>query len=765
MIDTEENIIKSIIPMLIVLIPLIGSFGVLVLGRFSEKIRDISSVLLSFTPLMLAVRLYPLIQQGVLEYRLDWFLDIGIIFRVDQFSYLFIVLISLIWFLATLYATNYISYEHNRTRFYFFWIVTYASTLGVFATGDLFGLFLFFEAMSITSYVLVIHEEDQDAMRAGNLFLFLGIGGGLFILFGLFILYFRVETLEIIPILGDLSASDVNIPIVALLFIIGFGIKAGMVPLHIWLPKAHPVAPTPASAILSGLMIKTGVYGMWRVFLMIMGPTNTEELEFYFNNVANWGMGLFWIGIVTMFLGALMALLQTSAKKMLAYSSVSQIGFVILSLGSAIYLGDEGIYGFAGGLFHIINHALFKACLFLIVGAIFIKTHLLDINRVRGMFKQMPYMGVSFIIAALGIAGIPLFNGYASKTMVHKALTDVYYLHPNIAMFIADKIFVLTSALTLSYFIKLFRGLFLGPLPDEWKSTDISVAPIIKVIITVFLIFIVAIGVFPNVVLETFIIPAFETFPYETEMVQEQLQGINLFTTKDLSKTLIVVLIAVAITVTGEKLNSFNYQPPKWLSIEALIYKPFISGFLSTIERLGTTFDVSVSDFYESTGAGSLQLCRKIGELDKNLTNAYDKSSKGAKNIAEKTSRLDETFDEMYDSSGGKARELCEKARNLDRKLSDGDNKLVKKFRLVSIRGTKENVNHEFEQELERAYLRSGRVSHYAKRRKKNTSFLSKLNFDPSKINIKNLNFDSFIIALMLGLLLLILVFYNQIFR
>ncbi len=761
----ETAAITSLLPVLMVFIPLLGSLGVLFCAKSASKnVRNTLVVSLTAIPLLIAVRMFFLLEERIIEYNVEWFLEIGLIFRVDQFSFIFVALISLIWFLATLYALEYISHEHNQNRFYFFWLVTFGSTLGVFVTGDLFGLFLFFEIMSLSSYVLVIHEENKEAMRAGNLYLFLGIGGGLSILLGLFILYFNLDTLEITPQLGEIVAAGVNIPLVLILFIIGFGIKAGMVPLHIWLPKAHPVAPTPASAILSGLLIKTGVYGIWRVFLVLMGPETEAEITLYEHTISVWGMGLFWVGIMTMLLGALMALLQNQAKVILAYSSVSQIGFIILALGTAIYLGPEGPIGFAGGLMHIMNHAFFKASLFLIVGAIFIRTHVLDIDRVRGMFKQAPYMGVTFIIAALGIAGIPLFNGYASKTIIHHALTEVSYMSPGLALEIADKIFVFTSALTVSYFIKLFRGMFLGQLPEEWKQTDFSVAPIIKVVLTVFSVMIIAIGFFPNFVLGSIIVPAFTTFPYYGEVVHEQLYGMDLFTSKDLFKVVTVLLIAGAITLADVKFQVSRVKVPEWLSIEALIYQPAITNILSGIEKLGTSFDVSVNDLYESTSETSFRICRKISELDESLDSAYSSSSKGARHAAQKTADFEEGMMDLSQTTGYRARDIARKSRQLDKVLEEGYDKTISTLRPVTEEDEKD-ATEMLKEELDRAYQRSGKVSHYVTRaRKQKKGLLSKLQFDPNNVTVKNLNFDSFVIILVLGISLLVLVFYDRIF-
>ncbi len=741
---SDQSEINSILPMIMVFVPLLGSLGILVCGTLSERIRNLYVVIITAVPLAMLVGMFPVIRQGTLEYRIDWFLEIGLIFRIDAFSYLFVVLISLIWFLATLYAIEYISHEHNRNRFYFFWLVTYAATLGVFVTGDLFGLFLFFELMSLASYVLVIHEEDIDAMRAGNLYLFLGVGGGLSILFGLFILYFNLDTLEITPMLGEIVASGVNIPVIILLFLLGFGIKAGIVPLHIWLPKAHPVAPTPASAVLSGLLIKTGVYGIWRVFMVVLAPADGQNMDLFLENIAIWGMVLFWIGIITLFLGALMAFLQTSAKKMLAYSSVSQIGFIILGLGAAIALGPEGPIGFAGGLMHVVNHALFKACLFLIVGAIFIRTHLLDIDRVRGMFKQMPYMGVAFIIAALGIAGVPFFNGYSSKTIIGHALADVAYMNPGITMEVADYIFLLTSALTVSYFVKLFRRLFLGQLPEEWRNTDFSVAPVIKAVITVFAVLIIGIGVFPNFVLEQIIVPTMGASPFGQEVITSQLMDLNFYTAYDLTKVVRVFAIAGIITVADIKFQVSRVTPPWWLSIEALVYKNAITKIMFIVEKLGTAFDVSVQDFYETTGKTSVKICRKISELDEGINQAYTNSGETAKNLSYKTSSLDQQLNSFYDKTGKTAT-----SSTVLRPVSDYD----------------EKGNEILEKVMERAYNDENKTRQFrANETSKVIKFMRKLKLDPANFTVKNLNFDSFIIAIVLGLSLLFLVFNQQLF-
>ncbi len=811
----EGERIESMLPIWIVMVPIIASFILIYIGKKSEKIRDIFCSVVSGITLALVLSLYPMVREGVVEKSLGWFLGEGLLFRVDQFSFILAVLVSLIWFLATLYATEYISHEENRSRFYFFWMMSLGTTLGVFVTGDLFSLFLFFELKAFASYVLVIHEEDDEAMRAGNLYIFLAVLGGLAILMGIFLLYSSTGSYELTPMLEKVADSGINFILLLLIFIFGFGIKAGMVPLHIWLPKAHPVAPTPASALLSGLMIKTGVYGIWRVSMTILAPSDVTEVpEAAFSTITSFGFVIIWIGIITMFLGAFMAFLQTSGKKILAYSSVSQIGYILMGMGAAIYLGFEGPVGFAGAMMHVINHAVFKAGLFLVVGAIYIKTHLLDIEKVRGMFKPMPFLGVSFLIFTFGIAGIPLFNGYASKVVLHHAIVDAYSLNDSIALSIAETIFTITSAFTVAYFIKLFRGLFLGPLPEKYRRKNLSVAPIIKVVLACFIVMVIGIGSFPNYFLEQIIVPAMTTFPqFGSEAISSQLIGLNFWDSYDLQKVVLVLLIAVCIYILGTATEFVKWKPPFWLSIESVLYRPVVSGFLKVSTTLGATFDVTINDFFEHTSRQSIELAKKVSRLDEALDETYSKSGEKAKDAMEKagvldgkiddfyeesgrrakglarsTSDLDEKIDDFYEESGRRAKGLARSTSDLDERIDDFYEESGKKAKNLA-RTTKSfdegidsayektaasQASEEFtdgsliydEEELEKAYSQVGRVSHHVTSRKKLSrrpkSIWEMFGLDATLLNIKNLNFDSFIIALVLGISLFFLLIYQQ---
>lgn len=572
-----SQVIISSQPVWAVLIPMIGSLLVYLVGRKSDLWRNIAAAAIAAYTFKEVLTLYPLVQQGIVEFRYQLlpFINYDLYFKVDFVGFVFAALMSFVWLLATLFCWSYMDHEHAKNRFYPFLIFTLGSCLGVVLTGDLLTLFLFFELMTFSSYVLVIHEEDKEAMSAGMLYLVLGFIGGLVLLMAIFLLYSGVGTTEIRPLLSEINASGINQPLIIALFLIGFGVKAGMVPVHVWLPKAHPVAPAPASALLSGLMIKIGAYGIMRVVLMIF--TSAELVESAANHAVTWssnfGYIIIWIGIATMFLGALMALQQTMAKKILAYSSVSQMGYILLGFGCAAYLGTHGAMGFVGAIYHIINHALFKAGLFMMVGAVYIHTHELDIEKVRGMAKKLPFIATTFVIAALGIGGIPGFNGYTSKTLIHHAIVESIELHGDFSLLIAEKIFVITSAMTICYFIKLFRGLFMGDVPKEYDK-DYKPAKVVKLTLGVFAACIMFIGLFPQVLYQGIVIPALKTFTYDPHFIEHHLLNLNFFTWHDIQAMVIVIVLSAILYPLGLKFNLFKIKFPAWLSVEYSLYRP-----------------------------------------------------------------------------------------------------------------------------------------------------------------------------------------------
>ncbi|MFU8794969.1 MAG: complex I subunit 5 family protein, partial [Dethiobacteria bacterium] len=320
--------------------------------------------------------------------------------HLDILSFSLAALASFIWLLCTIYSIDYMAKEHACSRYYPVLIFTLGACQGIFFAGDLFSLFVFFELMSIIAYILIIHEQTEEALKAGYKYLVMTIIGGLALFFGIIIVFEIGGTvsLGVGVIIGEPSLLAL---IAFICFLIGFGMKAGMFPLHVWLPDAHPVAPSPASALLSGVMLKTGAYGLIRVVFHVYSVDLLRS--------SGWNNILAILAVITILLGSAVALTQTDIKRRLAYSSISQLGYVLLGLS---ILNNNAV---TGAVFHIFSHAFMKSALFLAAGAIIWKTGIRNINDMKGLGRLMPVTMGSFSLAALAMIGIPPLNGFLSK--------------------------------------------------------------------------------------------------------------------------------------------------------------------------------------------------------------------------------------------------------------------------------------------------------------------------------------------------------------
>ncbi|QEK13418.1 hypothetical protein FQB35_14740 [Crassaminicella thermophila] len=247
---------------IILILPGISSFIGWMIGKKSEKNRDVFNVIMTSIEFLVVILLYRRILQGPIEIFIPDIMGIGLYLKLDSFRYIFVFITTFIWSLATMYSTQYLIKYKNRNRYYAFFMLTLTSTVGIFLSENILNLFTFFEIMSFTSYALIIHDEDKYAHEAGKSYIAMAIGAGLVLLMGLFLLYDYTATLNISQIAEKMRSLGNIKYLISALIMIGFGAKASMFPLHVWLPKAHPAAPTPASAILSGILIKTGIFGI-----------------------------------------------------------------------------------------------------------------------------------------------------------------------------------------------------------------------------------------------------------------------------------------------------------------------------------------------------------------------------------------------------------------------------------------------------------------------------------------------------------------------
>ena len=412
-------------------------------------------VLMGVTALTFVWALVLVLSASCTVFQLPLVCGLGLTLRLDGFRSVYLLILTFMWMMISALSRQYFDGHHRLSRLYFFLMMTEGATLGVFLADDLFTALIFFEVMSFTSFPWVIQEETKEAVRAANTYLAIAVIGGLSALFGIFLLYAKLGTVA----LPELYAKAAACPDKAALYtacgciLAGFGAKAGMFPLHIWLPKAHPVAPAPTSALLSGALTKAGIWGVIAVSCNI------------FRADPAWGKVILVLGTVTMLLGAVLALFSVNLKRTLACSSMSQIGFILIGIAMADLLGAENALAARGTLLHMLNHSLFKLVLFLCAGVVFMNTGKLNLNEIRGYGKGKPLFHACFLLGAAGIAGIPGLNGYVSKTLLHEAIVEAAPLY-GAGITVVEWIFLISGGLTLAYMTKLYVCLFVQKPAD-----------------------------------------------------------------------------------------------------------------------------------------------------------------------------------------------------------------------------------------------------------------------------------------------------------
>jgi multicomponent Na+:H+ antiporter subunit D len=375
--------------------------AVLIVPWLSDAQGNWFTALAAAASLAVILMMYPHIHAGATLVKVyDTGAIVKIAFMADSLSFLVGLVSIVLWMLASIYGVGYMHKAHAQGRYNIFSLLSLAGMLGVVFTKNLFSLFIFFELLSVASYVMVVHEETDEAKSAGLTYIVMGIGGGLFLLVSVVATYAITGTGDLSGVAAGLAGHPLT-PYIFLGYIIGFGVKAGMFPVHVWLPSAHPVAPAPASALLSGVMIKAGAYGVIRTVYGLTGSSLVGNIPM--------GKTLLVIAIITMFLGSFMAIVQTDIKRLLAYSSIAQMGYIILGVALLSPLG------LIGAVIHIFNHALMKGTLFLCAGAFIHQTGLRRVDDLRGIGRRMPLTMACFTMAGLSMIGIPLSVGFISK--------------------------------------------------------------------------------------------------------------------------------------------------------------------------------------------------------------------------------------------------------------------------------------------------------------------------------------------------------------
>jgi hydrogenase-4 component B len=600
------------LPLMIILLPLVGSLLIGLVGLKISWLRNLFSVLITGLTFYLSLVLFlNLLDGAVIHFELPDLAGIKMSLQVDLFGSVFALFSSAVWFLAVLASIPYLKHDLKQTRYFVFLVMTLAGCLGVFLSGDFLSLFLFFELMTLAAYALVVHNQTGEALAAGANYLYLGVLGGLALLSGIILLNNYTGSVSVYPSLQNLVVHHEVAILIAFLMIAGFGVKAGMIPLHIWLPQAHPVAPAPASALLSGIMIKTGAYGIIRVSTMLFTPVEKLAESDIWHFTENLGHVIIWIGIITMLLAALMAVLQSNAKRLLAYSSISQMGYILMGVGVAAYLGFDGPMGFGGFSYHIINHAFFKSGFFILFGIIYTRLHEIDLNQLGGLWKRFPFTFAAFVVCAAGITGIPGFNGYASKTLLHHAIVEAFEHHHLWDIWVAEKLFMITSGLTACYIAKLLINIFFGKSPDQvvrkLKEPGSAENWLERFIALVFIAAIIMLGLYPSFLIKKLIVPMAAPFTY-SDYYLNYLYKTNVWNIHDYLGIFIALTLAAGFYFLFTKKDIFNYQPPAYLSIEALLYRPVIALLGLTFTRLGRVVDDNLNRGYHGTPSALIRV-------------------------------------------------------------------------------------------------------------------------------------------------------------
>lgn len=405
----------------------------------------------------------------------------------DEFGRLLLLLVTAVWLCSALYATRYMKHQPDIRRFFGFFVALYGVLVCLCFAGNLPTFYLFYEMMTLFSFPLVLHDRKRESLLAGLKYLFYSLCGAYCVLFGFFVLYSHSTTLSFTPggvLDGEaLAGKEGLLLLAAFLMLLGFGVKAGMFPLHGWLSSAHPVAPAPASAVLSGIIVKIGAFGAFRVVFYLFGADFLR---------GTWVQTtLLSLSLITVVMGSMLAFLERGFKRRLAFSTVSQLSYVLFGL---YLMQPQAVYG---ALLHVAFHAVMKSCLFLCAGAVISQTGRTQVDQLRGIGKEMPATMWCFTLCSLSLVGIPPLCGFVSKWYLCLGALD-----SGIAVFswLGPVCLLVSALLTAGYLLPIsIRAFFPGASFDYagLKVREVSPAMLLPMLVLTGLA--AALGLFPDV--------------------------------------------------------------------------------------------------------------------------------------------------------------------------------------------------------------------------------------------------------------------------
>lgn len=478
-------------PIYAIMVLFLGAFLIAVFGRnrTARNVLALLSITASLAFILALIR--PVMLGGeIIAYWLGGRVPaggyaIGIALEVDALSLFFALIVAVAVFVSGVYSIQYMRHDDNEREYYTLFLMLAGGVMGLVLSGDLFNMFIMVEVLTFAAVALTAFRNTATgALEAAFKYLVVGCIGSTCILVGTAMLYAQAHTLNLAQ-LAQLLPGNLNTATkvaFALLFV-GFGTKAFIVPFHPLAADAHGAAPASISVMISGVLTKSGIYGIIRLTYFLFQTMNLGTMQFL----------LVFVGSLSMFICVTMALAQHDFKRLLAFHSISQIGYVLTAVGLCTALGVSA------GLYHAMNHTLFKGLLFLAAGAVLHETGTTDLGKLGGLSKKMPHTTVLFLIGAFSISGIPPFNGFASKWMVYQATYQKAVESGNIGFLLVTIIALVTSVLTLASFVKVSQSVFFGQLPKELEHVK-EVSFGMRLAMGIFALLCILTGLFPGLV-------------------------------------------------------------------------------------------------------------------------------------------------------------------------------------------------------------------------------------------------------------------------
>ncbi|MFC2067083.1 proton-conducting transporter membrane subunit [Chloroflexota bacterium] len=469
----------SLMPLLAVLVSLLAAI-LIILSNRRPNVRESWTIIAAFAKFAIILSMLPDVLHGKYPEVTLFAISPGIslALKVDSLGILFGLSASALWILTSFFSIGYVRglSEHKQTRYFASFAVCLSATMGIAFSANLLTFVIFYEILTIATYPLVIHKETPEAIAAGRKYLVYLLTGGVALLLALALTHQISGPVDFQP--GGFLSSQVGqnrLILLFLLFLVGFGMKSALMPLHSWLPTAM-AAPTPVSALLHAVaVVKAGVFGFARVIGFVIGPTLLQKIGA--------SSILAYMAAATILLASLLAFRQNNLKLRLAYSTIGHLSYIIL--GIALFSTSA----WSGGILHIVNHAVMKITLFFCAGAIYVKTRVENVSDLNGIGRQMPITMSAFALASMGLAGIPPINGFISKWYLVEGTLET-------GQIVFAAILLLSGLLNAGYLFPIVCRAFFLPSHSFTKFDEASYWMVIPLALTAVLSLLI--GLFPN---------------------------------------------------------------------------------------------------------------------------------------------------------------------------------------------------------------------------------------------------------------------------